>query len=325
MPNRATTTGLPRADIQGSLMELPPTERYLALDIFSPFPVQKNRGSYGVIPREASRKRGNVNKAAGSGYNRGEWNFEDATYRCRKRGWEEVKDDEEAAEYADLFDYEVVLGGRCRQVVLTEQEIRCKDLIHNTTTFAQSGNTGLAVTNEWDDFEFADPIGDVQRGREGIRARSGFLPNTLQVAWQTWYDLWNCDQVKERRPVTILQDTPDPDDMAARRALATILGLKDILIGDQAYDSALEGQTTVIADIWSQEYAFLFYRDPNPRDIARPTLGRCHYNEKNGGLLSYFDYREEAIEGEVIRAKQCVGEALVVSECGFLFSNIYTA
>lgn len=325
MPNRATTTGLPRADIKGTLLEMPMPNRYLGLEIFTPFPVLKNRGSYGVIPREESAKRQDVKKSPGSGYNRIDFDFEDASYRCRKRGIELPVDDEEREEYAELIDFEVVLGDRGRTVVLTEQEIRCKDLIHNLTTFPLSGNTGYSLANEWDDAEFADPIGDIQRGREAIRARSGFLPNTLQIAWQTWYDLWACDQIKERRPNTILQDTPDPDDMAARRALASILGLKEILIGDQFYDSAKPGQTAIITDIWSQEYAFLFYRDPNPRDFARPTLGRCHHNDKNGGLLEFYDYSEEAIEGEVIRVKQCVGEAIVVAEVGFLFGNVYTA
>lgn len=324
MPNRATSTNIPRRDILGSMMKAAPTATFIAGSIFSPFPVMAERGSYGVIPIAALKSRAQVRREPKSGYNRSDWTFQDTTYRCRVFGHEELRDDNEASVYGDFFDYETMLAMRGRDILLREQEIRARDAIHNTTTFPQSGNTGLAVTNEWDDASNAVPVDDIQAGREGIRAQCGLLPNVLQIAWTTWFDLWRCNQVVDRIKYTVTPEVPLPGNAAARGALAAFLGLDEILVADQWYNSAIEGQTETVSEVWTNEYAFLFYRNPQTRDLQGPTLGRMFHYDANGGLLDVLMWRDERVESDVYRVKQCVQEKVEFSACGFLFSNITT-
>lgn len=322
MPNKATSTAIPRRDLLGSLMKATPTSVFLAGQIFTAFPVPGETGTFGKIPIAALKSRADVKRNPKSGYNRTDWKFESDTYKCQVYGHEELRDDNEASIYRDWFDYESMLAMRGREIVLMEQEIRARALVHNTTTFPLSGNTGLTVSNQWDVAASATPTADIQAGREGIRTRCGLLPNVLQISWATWFDLWRCADVVDKIKYTVTPQIPLPGNVAARGALAALFGLEDILVADQFYNSAIEGQTEVITDVWTMEYAFLFHRNPQARDISVPTFGRLFHYDENGGMLDTLMWRDESVESDVYRVKQCVQEKIVYTEAGFLFGNI---
>lgn len=324
MPNKATSTAFPREDLKGALMESSPNFQGIALEIFPPFEVPNVAGNFPSIPVEAMRSRARTRRTPKSGYNRTDWKFGSGSYACEEHGHEEVRDDHEAAIYADIFDYEMVLTTRGRNVLALEQEIRVKDLCHDTSTFAGATNT-LAITHEWDDATNAVPIDDIQFGIEAIKGKCGILADGLQIPWQSWFDLWRCSQILERLKYTTAMNTPDMMDMAARAALAKVLGVKKLsLAGESLYNTANEGQSASLSDVWSNEYAFL-YVSAKTRDIQEPCIGRTLYYEGDGGLFTAEQYRDEKSRGDVYRVRQVVQEKRLLTSCGFLFSNVFTA
>lgn len=321
MPNKSTSTSVPRGDLLGSLMEAPSDVVYIASEIFPETPVPKKSGTFGVIPLAAMLTMPpSIERAPKAGYNRTDWDFEEGTYRCKEYGHEEPKDDSEAENYSDYFNYEVVLAERGNRIVDTKREQRVAALLHNTSTFALSGNTGKNLSIEWDNSASCTPIDDMQDGINGVRARCGMTPNLLQISFPAWRDLWQCSQVRNAIATVITKDVPDVTNEAARRALAGVLGIKKIAVGDAVVNSAKKGQAPVIGEIWSAEYAALVVANPS-KDIAAPTAGRTFYWEADGGMKFVDDYRDERTRGDVVRVRQNVQEKFVYTECVYLFGN----
>lgn len=325
MPLRATSNSLTRADLLGFLEVNPSDLLPITLEIFLPFATQDVRGSYNVLPVGVNAEDQNVDRSRKSGYPTGDFRMTEKSYRCRTRGWKEVEDEEDLAQYGKYGDYEKALVTRARNIVLQAQEARAVAICHNTTTFPQSGNTGLAVGVEWDTAATATPIDDVAAAKTGSWNRCGREIDAMQISRTTWSDLWTCDQVRQSLKYVMAMEIPDPSDLSARQTMAKTLGLKHLLIGNLPYNTANEGLTVTLGNRWSAEYAFCFYRGmPSPTDISAPTFGRCFHWAAGGGLLDVRQYYDDNIEANAYRVKQCVDERAHMEECGFLMSNIHT-
>lgn len=317
MPNKATTTAFPREDLDGALMEAPSTFKGVALDIFPPMPVPNVAGNFPSLPVEAFRSRGKTKRATKSGYNRTDWKFGSGTYACDEHGHEEVRDDHEARIYEKLFDYEFILATRANNVIQLEQEIRVRDLCHDTATFTGSTNF-LDSTVDWDQSATADLVGDCQIATEKVKGKCGQKPDGLQIPWQAWPNMWKSDQILQRIKYTVGGMAPDINDLAARTAMAQALGFKKLVIAEEAfYNSADEGQTATIADVWSNLYAFAFVM-AKTKDIQEPCIGRTFHYDGDGGLYTTEMYRDEKVRGDVYRGRQCVQNKRILTSCGFL-------
>lgn len=321
MPTLHTSATIPRQDLAGSLMETSLDQMGPIASLLMPeFPVPEQNGRFGKVPVEALLARADVRRAARGKYNRSTWELEDDSYNCDEYGHEEVADERERRMYDMYLDYEVVLSRRGQGILVREQEIRTKDLLHNTSTFPQSGNTGVAVTNEWDDAANATPIDDVHAGIEGIRARCGLVPDTLQVAFSTLFDLSRCDQILER-----LKYTEKPGGLLPAAEIARALGIKRVVAPGSAsmYNSANLGLAPSLADIWSNEYAFLCVTDAS-KDISAPCIGKTFVWEEDGGMLTVEQYPDPESRADIYRVRQSTDEKVLLTACGYLFSNITT-
>lgn len=318
MPTASSSNAIPRGDIYAAIMENDPAANvYIATELFRPFSVTEIAGAIGVIPAESMLSRQNTARSPQSGYNRSTWELEDIAFRCKENGHEELKDDSQAKQYRNYFDFETVLGKRGLHIVLREQEFRVRDLCHDTGTFTGATNT-LDITNEWDDSANADPKGDIATGMKAIRDKCGLTANVLQIAWSSWWDLSHCDQILET-----LKYTEKPKGLLPTEALAAALGVERIVVPNLVYNSADKGQAKSISDIWTNEYAFLCVAAEDD-DIQQPCVGRTLSFEEDGGLMTIEDYRSEEVRSDVIRARQCTQEKRFFTECGFLYTNVTT-
>lgn len=316
-----TTTERPRGELLGLALQTRPPQG-IATRIFQPLATMKKSGVWWKAPLRTQIDNPKIERAPGSTYARTTTKLESDTYACQEYGHEEFYDDSQAAEYGDVLDYETVLVTRGYNVVTLAQEIRAAALIHNTSTFALSGNTGLSVTNEWDDAANATPIDDIQAAREGIRARCGLSPTSIQISWKAWFDLWKVDSLLNRIKYVVRADTPQPGNADAERALAQILGLDEVIVADPFYLTSAEGQTDAIGDVYSDEYAFVFVRSRNPADMSEPCLGRTFHWDQDGGLMLAEEYYSSERRGRVFRVRQSVQQKISQTACGFLLGNV---
>ncbi len=179
MPSPSSSLATQRPDLADSLREFDlemDTAGFIGHRVMPVSPVANQSGTFGKIPIEELLQARDTKRAPGSGYNRGEFKFETATYATEEHGVEEPVDDREAAMYANYFDAEVVSTQRAQRAIVEAQEKRIASLIFNTTTFSPT-----TVTTEWSTAASAVPLTDVESKVQAIYGASGLWPNTMIV------------------------------------------------------------------------------------------------------------------------------------------------
>jgi len=304
---------------------------YIGQMLMPVFRTPVNSGTYPVITKETLMKLQETARAPRSAYNRGDWEYERGTFTTAEEGWEEAIDDSER----ELFDLEApgeadyVATRRAVNIIQRGLENEIAGKLFNTTNF-----TAHAVTTEWDTAASCTPISDVNTGIAAFRLQCGMLPDTLTIAYQTFLDLREADQIIDRLKYTF----PGIDlNQMGSQELARIFNVPRVLIGGAVKDTGAEGAAATIADIWDSEYALLS-RSNASRDLREPCIGRTFlWTVDSPNMPVVEQYREEQIRSDVFRVRQYRGCEFIASKnksgtvvsnisaaCGYLLTNIHT-
>lgn len=119
-----------------------------------------------------------------------------------------------------------------------------------------------------------DPVADFNSARAIVMGNVGVDPNVLAVSWKTHLVL--ADFARDSLGGNASYRMPTTSDLAA------YYGFQDYIVLSQVYNSAIEGQTNVLAKVWGDDNAFLLYRPPTPRSME-PAFGYTIFikNEMN--------------------------------------------
>lgn len=277
----------------------------------------------GKIPVEQLLQVGNTARASGSGYNRGQWNFERFTYATEEHGWEEPVDDRDKQRYANLFDAEAIATLRAQSIIARNYEVRVASAIYNTSTWTGASLT-TAITNEWDDFVNAVPLTDVEAAVQKIYDGSGLKANALVVNWKVFRNLRNCAQVIDRIQSSGAGDRTLSSDVTAQM-LAQAFDLDYVIVAGASRNSATEGQAATISQIWSGEYAMVC-RISDSIDMRDPCIGRTFHWTGDGSALDGVieTYRDETVRSDIVRCRFETDEVVMYPQAGHLLSNITT-
>ena len=119
-----------------------------------------------------------------------------------------------------------------------------------------------------------DPVADFNSARAIVMGNVGVDPNVLAVSWKTHLVL--ADFARDSLGGNASYRQPTTSDLAA------YYGFQDYIVLNQIYNSAIEGQTNVLAKIWGDDNAFLFFRPDRP-NAMEPSFGYTVFikNEMN--------------------------------------------
>jgi len=145
---------------------------------------------------------------------------------------------------------------------------------------------------------------------------TGMNPDSMAIGKVTWDNIQQNTEILNRlRYVTV------PTQGVVEEAIANILGLKNIFVGNNVYNSANEGATISVSDIWSDDYASIFLQcDPSER--VTPGLGRTVSWEMDApGMVAegaemvdipatVEQYREEQTRSDIFRVRQNTDELI---------------
>lgn len=324
MPTPTSTLATQRPDLAASFEEYDleaSRSGFIGHQILPTMEVAQQAGSFGKIPIEALLANRETRRAPGTGYSRGDWEFETDSYATEEHGAEEPVDDREAAMYRNYFDAEQFAAARAKDVVLRNAERRIADSIFNTTTW--SGGNKTALTNEWDDLTNATPITDVEAAARKVWDGSGLWPNALIINKHVFRNLRRCAQIVDLLKYNGIVDVRPSKITPAM--IASILDLDYVLVGDAAKNTAKKGQAATIGKVWSDEFAMVC-RICTSGDIREPGLGRTFYftgddADVDGRVESY---RDEVVRSWVMRFRHDVQEKLLYTACGHLLENVTT-
>jgi len=326
MPSPSTSIATLRPDLAGCF-----TEFDLAMDrkgfigqrVLPVFETAEASGSFGRIPIEELLKAADVDRAPGAEYSTGDWNFTTETFATQERGHQNPVDDNEAKIYRHYFDAEQITAQRVLDVVLREQEKRAAALIFDAATWTGAALT-TGVTNEWDSNHKTDavPINDVEGAVRYVWANSGIWPNALIINRTVFRNLRNIDQIVNRIESSGAGSPTKATDITAQM-LAEVFDLDYVIVAGSAKNTAKEGQSVSIANVWSSEYAMVC-RVAETNDIQEPCIGRImHWDEDGsspGGTVE--SYRNEGRRSDMIRVRHQVQEKRLYTQMGHLLSNV---
>lgn len=273
-------------------------------------------GKFGKIPIEQLLQSRETERAAGTGYSRGKFKFEPASFACQEHGTEEPVDDQESEIYRQYFDAELFAALRARDIVLRNREIRLAALLFNTGTWTPTENT-----HEWDDASNAVPIANVDAAKKAVWDACGLWPNALIVNRKVFMNLRRVDEVVDK--IKFVERALPGDILASH--LRAAFDLKYIFVAGSAKNTANVEADASISPIWSDEYAMVA-RIAETGDLREPCVARTVHWAADGSTIgaTVESYRDETIRGDVIRARMDVDELLLHTEGAHLLGNITT-
>lgn len=208
------------------------------------------------------------------------------SYSCKRDLWDEsehrIKWELDAPDRYDIeyFDIEDYIPDRLknqfqapidayRDSLLSLETIKNEtveqslaDVMSDTTIMTNSSTP----TTKWNATS-STPLKDMEIALESVRKKIGRRPNKCVIAANTLSALTYNDEIKGLvsgiRTVMTQQQVID--------VLKTQLGLDQVLVGSAVKNTAKDGQTDVIADIWDE--VVVFYYAPNQASLKTSSFG----------------------------------------------------
>lgn len=291
---------------------------YIGQKVMPVVDVASQAGNFGKIPLAQLLQQRDTKRAPGSGYARGNFTFEPATYSCEEHGAEEPVDDREAKMYANYFDAEVIATQRAYNAVLRNAEKRIADAVFNTSTWTGSSLTTDVSGTPWATISSAVPLTNVESAVQKVYDNSGLWPNALVINRKVFRNLRNTAQVIDRIASSGAGNRNLASDVTVDM-LAQAFDLDYIIVAGGSQNTATEGQTAAVGQIWSSTYAMVC-RVATSSDFREPCIGRTFHWSADGSSVdgAIESYRDEVVRSNVIRVRHDVDEIVLYAQAGHL-------
>ena len=150
--------------------------------------------------------------------------------------------------------------------LMRDMEVR----IANQVTSVSNVGSGviLAGGNRWSQYQTSDPISDVDSAHAFIHDTTGVIANTLLLDYNT-------HKIVRRHPVLLDMYKYTRGGFLDDAEIGKCFGVGRILIGNAIRNTAAEGQTATMANIWGNN-ALLCYVDPTAPSLQTVTFGLAY-------------------------------------------------
>lgn len=173
---------------------------------------------------------------------------------------------------------------------------------------AWTSYTTLSGGAQWSDYANSDPVGDVETGKEAIKALTGIPPNTLLVGEQVWDQLKFhpdlLDVYKHTAPAVLTTDL-----------VAKVFDVERILVGTAIKNTAAEGGTFAGSYIWGKS-ALLLYVPKSP-GLRTPSAGYSFVWRQNGYQIAISRVGEPLRKRDVLLADHAFVHKVVSADLGY--------
>lgn len=303
----------PRADLGEALIEYKRDGEggFITSKILPTLAVPKKTATFSAFTRGSILLSADVKRAPRGKYNRVEGQAADHTYDCQNYGIEQAIDDSERQFFSNDFDSDLMALMMAMGRIKRAQEIRTAAALFSTSKFTGSNYDDYSSTAPWTNVS-TDVVGQVLDAKEASRRQTGLSPNTMVVGRPVFNLLKKNQDIKNRRNVTIVLSEQEQTD-----SMREIFGVEQFLIADEVYNSAAEGATASVTDIWAKQYCLLAYCAKPGAPLSEPSLGRLiqwDFLPEN----QVTSYREEKIRSDIIRVEHFVHEFIYDPAYGHL-------
>lgn len=280
---------------------------FIANLVFPPLPVAKQTGKYYTYDKSNLR----VDKTAradGSPANEVDSNMAPRTlFACEDHALKSFVTDfvqEQADNALDPLADETEI---VTEKMMLDREVNLATLISSTANITQ--NITLSGTSQWSDPQNSDPIADVRVARVTVHQNTFKKPNTIIMSKQVWDILVDHPVIIERIKYSAL-------GVVTSELMARVFQVERIIVGEAGQNTAVEGQTDVLAYVWGK-HAWVCYISPVVR-LKMLTFGLT-FTWKQREVKRW---RDEDREGTWVRiGNDNYVQAIIAGLCCYFIKN----
>ncbi|MBN2321292.1 MAG: major capsid protein [Acidobacteria bacterium] len=242
--------------------------------------------------------------------NKVEFGFEEVTESTRDYGLDDPIPQADIENAPENYD---PLGRSTEQVtdlILLDREVRTANLVFNPANYATDNKETLSGTTQWSDFEESDPIGAILAALDACVMR----PNIGIFGQTVWTKLRQHPKIVK----AVLGNSGD-SGVASRAAVAELLELEALFVGQAWLNSARKGQDATLARTWGKHASFI-YRDSLATAESGVTFGlTAQWGDRVAGAVPDKDIGLRG--GQVVRVGESVKEVICANDLGYFFQD----
>lgn len=248
-----------------------------------------------------------------------DWSATETTVSVNAYGLEDPVPNEDIENAASAARTTGVVGvdplARATELVTSlielDREARVANTVFGSSTYASANKTTLSGTSQWSDFTNSNPVDAMLVAMDGLVVR----PNKLVLGQATWTKLRQHPKV-----VNAFYGNSANAGAVSREALAALLEIDEIIVGQAFQNTAKKGQTATLGRLWGK-HAALLYIDPN---VKSPQGGLTfgftgQWGTRIAGTIEDSDIGLKG--GKKVRVGEEVAEVVSAADCGYLFIN----
>jgi hypothetical protein len=206
------------------------------------------------------------------------------------------------------------------ELVALDRELRTRDLVFNANTYPTANRTTLSGTSQWSDFTNSDPYSAIQTALDGMLMR----PNTAVIGRLAWSKLRVHPKITAALAPSSAGNSSTSNALgapASLQALADLLELDRILVGESWANTAKPGQAASLTRVWGKHMALLHL---NPITSTRSKTITFGYTAEHGTRVSgSIPEPKVGLRGaQRVRVGESVNEIVCASDVGYYFQNI---
>jgi hypothetical protein len=209
------------------------------------------------------------------------------------------------------YDPRAFAAQRLIDLVLLDRELRVANKVFDGANYAATNKETLTGTDKWSNAA-SDPIAQISEAADRMLIR----PNSITLGRIEWTALRTNPNV-----LKALNISGSDKGMAGKQAVADLLEMSEINIGEGWINRAKKGQAVSRSRAW-QDNVLLSYKAPLATSIdATPTFGwTAQFGERVSGSL---DEPKTGLRGSVrVRSGESVKEVIASWELGYLFQDV---
>jgi hypothetical protein len=206
------------------------------------------------------------------------------------------------------------------ELVALDREKRVADLIFNLNTYPSANRATLSGTSQWSDYSNSDPYTAIQTALDGMLMR----PNIGVIGRLAWSRLRVHPKITAALAPSAIGNTSTSNaagQPATLQAVADLLELDQIIVGEAFINTAKPGQTASLSRCWGKHMAFLHQ---NPVATIRGNAVTFGFTAEWGNRVAGSMPEPKAgLRGaQRVRVGESVNELIVANDVGYYFQNI---
>lgn len=194
-------------------------------------------------------------------------------------------------------------------LIALDREVRVAATVFAAATYPIGNKATLSGTSQWSHVD-SDPVKAILTALDSMLIR----PNIATFGQAVWTQL-------RQHPKVVKATNRNSGDsgVAARQAVAELLELEEILVGQGFVNTAKPGQTASMSRVWGKHASFI-YRNQMAAPMNDITFGMtAEFGTRIAG--SWEDRNIGLRGGTRVRAGESVREIITASDVGYFFEN----